>query len=65
MADVATVGLIQERAIAACELVASQLQTALTSRVRLEQAKGMLAECTGLPMVRAFDLMRGYARCRG
>jgi GAF domain-containing protein len=65
MADVATVGLIQERAIAASELLASQLQTALTSRVQLEQAKGMLAERTGLPMVQAFDLMRTYARRRG
>lgn len=65
MADVATVGLIQERSIAASELLATQLQTALTSRVRLEQAKGMLAERTGLPMDQAFRLMRDYARRRG
>ena len=65
MADVATVGLIQERAIAASELLATQLQTALTSRVQLEQAKGMLAERTGLPMGQAFQLMRDYARGRG
>lgn len=65
MADVATVGLIQERSIAARELLATQLQTALTSRVRLEQAKGMLAERTGLPMDQAFRLMRDYARGRG
>jgi hypothetical protein len=62
MADVATVGLIQERAIAARELLATQLQTALTSRVQLEQAKGMLAQRTGLSMDQAFQLMRGYAR---
>jgi AmiR/NasT family two-component response regulator len=62
MADVATVGLLQERAIAAQELLAEQLQTALSSRVLLEQAKGMLAERTGLPMDQAFQLMRGYAR---
>jgi AmiR/NasT family two-component response regulator len=65
MADVATVGLIQERAIAASELLATQLQTALTSRVQLEQAKGVLAQRTGLPMERAFQLMRDYARSRG
>ncbi len=65
MADVATVGLIQERAIAASELLATQLQTALTSRVQLEQAKGMLAERTGLPLGQAFQLMRDYARGRG
>jgi transcriptional regulator with GAF, ATPase, and Fis domain len=65
MADVATVGLIQERAIAASEQLATQLQTALTSRVQLEQAKGMLAQRTGLPLGQAFQLMRDYARSRG
>lgn len=64
MADVATVGLIQERAIAASELLATQLQTALHSRVQLEQAKGILAERTGLPMDQSFQLMRDYARSR-
>jgi transcriptional regulator with GAF, ATPase, and Fis domain len=64
MADVATVGLIQERAIASRELLATQLQTALTSRVQLEQAKGMLAQRTGLPMDQAFQVMRAYARSR-
>jgi transcriptional regulator with GAF, ATPase, and Fis domain len=62
MADVATVGLLQVRAIAARELLATQLQTALTSRVLLEQAKGMLAQRAGLTMDQAFQLMRGYAR---
>jgi transcriptional regulator with GAF, ATPase, and Fis domain len=62
MADVATVGLIQERAIAASELLATQLQSALHSRVQLEQAKGILAERTGLPMDQSFQLMRDYAR---
>jgi len=41
------------------------LQTALTSRVQLEQAKGVLAQRAGLPMAQAFDLMRAYARSRG
>lgn len=62
MADVATVGLIQERAIAARELLATQLQTALNSRVQLEQAKGVLAERAGLQMDQAFTVMRDYAR---
>ena len=65
MADVATVGLIQERAIAARELLAEQLQTALNSRVVLEQAKGVLAERAGLPVDQAFQMMRAYARNRG
>lgn len=62
MADVATVGMIQERVIAAGELLATQLQTALSSRVQLEQAKGVLAQRTRLPMDQAFLLMRDYAR---
>jgi transcriptional regulator with GAF, ATPase, and Fis domain len=62
MADVATVGLIQERAIAASELLATHLQTALTSRVQLEQAKGVLAQRAGLRMDEAFQVMRAYSR---
>lgn len=62
MADVATVGLLQARAIAARELLATQLQTALNSRVQLEQAKGVLAQRIGLQMDQAFQLMRDYAR---
>jgi hypothetical protein len=62
MAHVATVGLLQERAITARKLLATQLQTALTSRVVLEQAKGILAQRTGLSLDHAFQLMRGYAR---
>ena len=64
MADVATVGLIQERAISASELLATQLQTALHSRIQLEQAKGVLDERAGLPMDQVFQLMRDYTRSR-
>ncbi|MFL6142318.1 MAG: GAF and ANTAR domain-containing protein [Labedaea sp.] len=62
MADVATIGLLQERAIAARAMLAAQLQSALDSRIQLEQAKGMLAQRRGLRMDEAFQLMRGYAR---
>lgn len=62
MADVATVSLIHERTIAAGELLATQLQSALTSRIQLEQAKGVLAERVGLRMDEAFEVMRSYAR---
>lgn len=64
MAHVATVGLLQERVISARELLAEQLQTALSSRILLEQAKGVLAERTGLPMDQVFMVMREYARSR-
>lgn len=65
MADVATIGLLQHRAVVERELLAEQLQTALNSRVVLEQAKGMLAERGGRSVSDAFTLMRGYARRTG
>lgn len=64
MAHVATVGLMQQRVIVARELLAEQLQTALSSRVQLEQAKGVLAERAGIPIDEAFQILRSYARAR-
>lgn len=64
-ADVATIGLLQERSISASEILVEQLQTALNSRVVLEQAKGVLAERAGLSMDEAFHLLRRYARGQG
>jgi GAF domain-containing protein len=62
LADVATIAILQERAIRREEVLNEQLQAALTSRVLIEQAKGLLAQHTELPMDQAFDLMRCYAR---
>ena len=62
LADVATVGLLQERTIRARDLLAEQLQGALNSRILIEQAKGVLAERTGLDVDEAFTVIRAYAR---
>jgi GAF domain-containing protein len=64
LADVATIALIQQRAAEDARILNDQLQTALTSRVTIEQAKGVLAERAGLTMEVAFDRLRGYARAR-
>jgi len=62
LADIATVGLLQQRAIQARDLLAEQLQTALNSRVLIEQAKGLLAERLQVDVDQAFALLRGAAR---
>ncbi len=65
LADVATVGLLHNRAARQEELLSEQLQATLHHRVVIEQAKGVLAEHNGLTMPQAFDLLRSYARTNG
>ncbi|MDQ3402175.1 MAG: GAF and ANTAR domain-containing protein [Actinomycetota bacterium] len=61
-ADVATIGILQHRHIERGDQLSEQLQTALTGRVLIEQAKGVLAERGALSMDDAFSRLRTYAR---
>ena len=64
LADVATISLLHERGMRLSDTLNEQLQTALNSRVIIEQAKGKLAERLGLDMGQAFSLLRDFARAR-
>ena len=54
----AAIGLIQERALRERNLLATQLQAALNSRVIIEQAKGMIGGCLTMTVDDAFRRKR-------
>jgi DDE domain/ANTAR domain len=56
--------LLQQRAIHRRDVVTEQLQSALNSRVLIEQAKGVLAERLNVPIHDAFTVLRSSARSR-
>jgi transcriptional regulator with GAF, ATPase, and Fis domain len=62
MADVAAVALLQERSLRESRGVVGELEGALSSRVVIEQAKGVLAERARISLDAAFVRLRGYSR---
>ncbi|MFJ9250960.1 GAF domain-containing protein [Streptomyces sp. NPDC101776] len=64
LADVATIAVLQQRTLEQSHVENSQLQTALTSRILVEQVKGVLAERWNTSVDDAFAAFRSYARAR-
>jgi GAF domain-containing protein len=62
LADVATIAILQDRAGVEARVLNEQLTTALSSRIVIEQAKGMIAERQGVSIDQAFHQLRRHAR---
>jgi GAF domain-containing protein len=62
LADLATVGILQQRSLSRTSMLVEQLQLALNSRIAVEQAKGVVAEFGGVDMGVAFEAIRSYSR---
>jgi transcriptional regulator with GAF, ATPase, and Fis domain len=62
LADVATIAVLQQRAMHERDVLTDQLQRALTHRLIIEQAKGVLAERGALTIDEAFSKLRDYCR---
>lgn len=65
LADIATIGILHARALRESDLIRSQLQHALDSRVIVEQAKGVLSYKARVDMDEAFRMLRESARNSG
>jgi transcriptional regulator with GAF, ATPase, and Fis domain len=65
LVHVASVAIVNERSANDRALVNAQLQHALTSRIVVEQAKGVIAHGGSLEMDTAFAVLRRYARDHG
>jgi GAF domain-containing protein len=61
-ADLAAVSILQHRASTEALRVNEQLSSALTSRVVIEQAKGVISERAGIDLAEAFARLRAHSR---
>ena len=61
-ADLAALSIVQHRASTEAQRLNEQLSNALTSRIVIEQAKGVIAERAGVSLAEAFSRLRSYAR---
>jgi GAF domain-containing protein len=62
LADVATIGILHERAIVESGRVREQLAQALQSRIVIEQAKGVVSHLHSISTDDAFAVLRSFAR---
>ena len=61
-ADLAALSIAQHRVTAEAQRLNEQLSGALTSRVVIEQAKGVISERAGVDLSEAFSRLRAHAR---
>lgn len=62
LADIATIAILQNRHKVAAHELNAQLEHALSSRIVIEQAKGVIAERRNITTDEAFTHLRTYAR---
>lgn len=62
MAEIATFVVLQHRTVLHAQMLNGQLKQALSTRIRIEQAKGIVAARLGVDMEQSFGHLRGYAR---
>ena len=61
-ADLAALSIVQHRTSLEAQRLNEQLSAALTSRVVIEQAKGVISERASTDLAEAFSRLRAYAR---